>query len=153
MPEVVSDWDDTCAPSRPPFLTLIFQVCCSGHFWILGKVKLLGANENSKGLFFHLHDTCWAKDAQWIKGSKEIHLWLSAFVSGQCLSMCRHKVWQWNQIHSLTVYYINGALFILVLPIRGDPFNQATQKSFISLLVMYLVYSFCIWKDFFKNVK
>lgn len=48
-------------------------------------------------------------------------------------------------MHSFTVYSNNGALFILVLPISGDPFNQAvTQKSFILLWFLYLVCSFCI---------
>lgn len=29
MPEAVSDLDDTCAASHPPFLTLIFYIRCS----------------------------------------------------------------------------------------------------------------------------
>lgn len=121
------------------------------HFWILGKVKLLGANQHSKDLLFHLHES--PIGPKMLSGSREAKRGTCDHLCQGSVSLCRHKVWQWNQIHRLTVYYINGALFILVLPIRGDPFNQATQKSFISLLVMYLVYSFCIWKDFFKNVQ
>lgn len=102
MPEVVSDLDDTCAPSHPPFLTLIFQVCCSGHFWILGKVKLLGANENSKGLFFHLHDS--PVGPKMLSGSREAKRYIcdylllcwgsvSLCVDIKCDNETRYIVW------------------------------------------------------------
>lgn len=151
MPEAVSDLDDVCAPSHPPFWTLIFQVRCSGHFWILGRWSCLEQIKVAKIWFFQLHES--PIGPKMLSRSREAKRYVCDDLCRGSVSMCRHEVWQWNQISSLTVYYINGALFILVLPIRGDPFNQATQKSFISLLVMYLVYSFCIWKDFFKNVQ
>lgn len=141
MPEAVSDLDDNVCCFTPSLFDPHLPHTLQGHFWTLGKVKLLGANQHSKDLFFHLHES--PIGPKMLSGSREAKRGTCDYLCRGSVSLCRQSV-AMKPDTSLTVYYINGALFILVLPIRGDPFNQATQKSFISLLVMYLVYSFCI---------
>lgn len=77
-------------------------------FWILGKVKLLGANQHSKDLFFHLHES--PIGPKMLSGSREAKRGTCDYLCRGSVSLCRHKVWQWNQIHRW-LYIISMVLF------------------------------------------
>lgn len=91
MPEAVSDLDDACAVSHPPFFDPHLPHTLQCHFWILGKVKLLGANQHSKDLFFHLHES--PIGPKMLSGSREAKRGTCDYLCRGSVSLCRHKVW------------------------------------------------------------